>query len=335
MEHLTKLKETEIQKVVHDHISDPSLVLKTESGKRLQILSPGRINPHEGPDFLDVALLVESQIIVGDAEFHRNSSEWFSHEHHNDENFNNVILQIVFKHNTNKKINHDVLVLDPGSLITQTKMDIDKIVELEDLQNFALIRLLRKCTEAQRLINNMKLEKAVVEFSKVFMTRFLERRKRPNYTPDRLQKILNSITDSKVMLFLTNLSNGEDISIADELQVLLKNKIYDEGANFRRELLLNTILPMAVCLADEKSRVALFLWYWSTPALNKYGVLTRKFRDLPQNFLWQQQGMLEYIKEYGQQTNVVAEALQMYGFAEILSFYNQGKSPLDISQLEE
>jgi hypothetical protein len=87
---------------------------------------------------------------------------------------------------------------------------------------------------------------------------------------------------------------------------------------------LNSILPLAICLANEESRIDLFHWYWSTPALHQYGLLTRRFKNLPQNYLWQQQGLLEYLYEYGKKTNVIAELIKDYGFAEILSFYKHG-----------
>ena len=110
---------------------------------------------------------------------------------------------------------------------------------------------------------------------------------------------------------------------------LIRKKNLDEGAHLRRELLLNCVLPLALCIANEESRIGLFLWFWSTPALHQYGMLTRKFKDLPQNFLWQQQGMLEYIKDHGRRVNVVSESLKEYGFAEILSFYRNARAPFN------
>ena len=36
------------RKIVHSLLSDPSNVWQTKSGKRIQVLSPGKINPFEG-----------------------------------------------------------------------------------------------------------------------------------------------------------------------------------------------------------------------------------------------------------------------------------------------
>jgi hypothetical protein len=86
---------------------------------------------------------------------------------------------------------------------------------------------------------------------------------------------------------------------------MTKQKIAGEGVHLRREILLNAIIPMALALAEEETRIALFAWFWSTPALHSYGVLKRKFPNLPQEFLWQQQGMLEYMREHGRKSTDV------------------------------
>jgi len=117
------------------------------------------------------------------------------------------------------------------------------------------------------------------------------------------------------------------VFIPDKMMQLLKEKISDEGAALRREIILNCILPLSLAIADDKARINLFLWFWSASALNIYGVLKRKFPNVPQNFLWQQQGMLEYMKEYGTKKNVEKEAFSGYGFGELLSFYYEGKTP--------
>jgi len=123
--------------------------------------------------------------------------------------------------------------------------------------------------------------------------------------------------------------------VPDVIQTLIRNKILDEGAHLRRELILNCVLPLSLCLAGEEARISLFLWFWSTPALHPYGLLNRRFKELPQNFLWQQQGMLEYIREHGRKGNVVSEAIKEYGFGEILSFYRLGRSPFREKVIEE
>jgi hypothetical protein len=324
------IHERQLQKMVHGFISEPSRILRTESGKRLQILSPGHINPHAGPDFLETAIFLQGYVIVGDIEFHRNCSDWFAHGHQNDPNYSSVILHIVFN-NDSPGFKGEVLCLEPELLHEVSKKpsgDIKEIIkDIEDLQQFALIRLLRKTSEAKKLIKHSGLENAIEIYTRDYLNRYAAMRKRPAYNDERLRKITLAVCNSMAADFLYALRSEENLSIPDTMQEILKKRIHDEGAHLRREIILNSILPIAIALANEQSRINLFLWYWSVPALHQYGVLKRKFPDMPQNFLWQQQGMLEYMRNHGKRSNVVSEIVTEYGFAELLSFYRQGNSP--------
>ena len=331
--------EKELQSRVHQIISEPSKVFKTKSGKRLQILSPGRHNSSEGPDFLEIAVLLNGFLIVGDCEFHINASDWISHKHENNDNYKNVILHIVI--NDDKDINgkFETLVLD-NVIDELTKLKSIKITEdilsnIEELQNFALVRLLRKTSEAKKTRLNYSLADSLAIMSQRFISRYEQRRRRPQYNAEKLSKLIDCINSSAIFQFLQNLENGEIITIPDMMQNLLKTKISDEGPHLRRELILNAVLPLALAVANEESRVNLFVWYWSTPALNKYRILQDRFPDNPQHFLWQQQGMLEFLKEYGKKENIVAESIKEYGFLEVLSFYRVGRLPLEFFEFNE
>lgn len=332
---IEKLHEKKLQKTIHKIISDPSIVRTTVSGKRMQIVSPGRINVHEGPDFLSIAILLEGTLIVGDAEFHKKSSDWFIHYHQNQESYKSVILHIVMENDAPKDFPFEILIID-NKEVKENLLSFDKeppkkpdIISIEELQDYALIRLLRKASEAQKLLNNLSLDNTFLILCKNYLERYISRRKRPIYSQERLQYILNNITSSKSYQFLEQLASGSQMKISEKMFSLLKIKLADEGAGLRREIILNCVLPIALCLADTESRISLFLWFWSTPSLIQYGMLTRRFSELPQNFLWQQQGMLEYLREYGGKGSLVSDAIREYGFAEVLSFYKIGKSPLE------
>ena len=55
--------------------------------------------------------------------------------------------------------------------------------------------------------------------------------------------------------------------------------------------------------------------------MQSYGILKRKFPEFEQKFLWQQQGMLEYLKEYGRKPRSVGEAKLQYKPDIDLDFY--------------
>ncbi len=331
---IEELSERDLQEAVHHLISDPSVVRQTQSGKRIQILSPGRHNFHQGPDFLEVAIFLNGSVIVGDAEFHKNTSDWEKHKHSNDKNYKDVILHLVINDDSPIfDLNAELLIIKPDEIKKawqELKDEIQKETDLssiEDLQHFALLRLLRKTAEAQKLLRQFGLDSALSKLTEEFILKYFSRRKRPIYSSEDLKNIIKSIGKSSALKFLEELESGYCSYIADTLYRLLKEKISIEGAHLRRELILNCVLPLAISLANEEARISLFLWFWSTPSLHKYGILKRKYPDLPQNFLWQQQGMLEYMRLYGRKPNIVSEAIKDYGFAETLSFYRQGKSP--------
>jgi len=74
--------------------------LTTVDGKHLRVIYPGRINGDNGPDFRDAVIAVdESNLLKGDIEIHVKPSDWYSHRHHCDPEYNNVILHVVAQHN--------------------------------------------------------------------------------------------------------------------------------------------------------------------------------------------------------------------------------------------
>jgi len=334
---ISLLPERELQRHVQRLISDPAKVLTTVSGKRLQILSPGELNVYEGPDFLDAAILLEGLVIVGDVEFHKSASDWKRHSHDDDNKYKNVILHVVMNNDSLGKLgNFETLVINYEDLENTIALPETNRIEpddfsFEDLQHFALIRLLIKSAEIQKELNENGLKQTVKNIVLNYINRYNSRRKRPVYTDEKFNQIINNLENSAISNFLNSIEKGEIISVPDNLHVLMKTKIADEGAHLRREILLNCVIPLAICLANDEARISLFLWYWSTPSLHTYGILTRKFKNLPQNFLWEQQGMLEYMKEYGKRPNIVRDAIKTYGFAEILSFYRLGKAPFKYS----
>lgn len=69
--------------------------LKTTCGKEIVLISPGRQNATDGPDFKGAEIEIEGIRWHGDIEIHTKSQYWYSHGHHQDGNFNPVILHVV------------------------------------------------------------------------------------------------------------------------------------------------------------------------------------------------------------------------------------------------
>ncbi len=72
--------------------------LYTTDGEAIIVLDPGKHNHYAGPDFIEAKVKIGSTEWYGNIEIHSQSSQWFKHNHHNDSNYNNVILHVVWQH---------------------------------------------------------------------------------------------------------------------------------------------------------------------------------------------------------------------------------------------
>lgn len=320
------MKEIDIQKKVRNYLSSKPLTnFITKSGKSIQIISPGIINVTEGPDYLDFSFMINGKIIVGDAEFHRKSSEWFQHKHNEDKNYENVILHIVFEDNS-KDTEPDILILDKEEVLdVELQPNTLDVTTYEEIQHYALLRLLRKSTIAQKNINQNGQRNGIKVTVQQFLISYIARKRRPVYSEGTAIDFVKAFDNSVAYTFLESIIDGLEFDIYKKIDEIAKNKIHNEGKGLRIEVLINCILPLALCLGETRNRVKLLEWYWSAKAINHYGVLDRRFEELSQSYVWQQQGMLEYLKEFGTKRKITAEAIQDYGINHILDFYSYGK----------
>ncbi|MBC7850264.1 MAG: DUF2851 family protein [Chitinophagaceae bacterium] len=74
--------------------------LVVENGENLTVLHPGILNTHQGPDFSFARIKCGSTLLAGNIELHLKSSDWFRHKHDTDDNYQNVILHVVWEHDT-------------------------------------------------------------------------------------------------------------------------------------------------------------------------------------------------------------------------------------------
>ncbi len=75
--------------------------LTSTEDEQFNVIYPGRSNGDKGPDFRDAVIVSKSRLIRGDVEVHVRSSDWYSHKHHADVEYNNVILHVVMWHDCN------------------------------------------------------------------------------------------------------------------------------------------------------------------------------------------------------------------------------------------
>ena len=89
-----KVEEQTIQKIWHEQNFN-SFGLTTECGARLEISSPGIWNKaEEGPDFKNAKIILNGKKINGDIEIHFQAQDWCNHGHHEESNYEKVILHV-------------------------------------------------------------------------------------------------------------------------------------------------------------------------------------------------------------------------------------------------
>jgi len=72
--------------------------LETTNSEIIEIISTGTENANSGPDFLNAKIRINKQLWAGNVEIHINSSDWYIHSHEIDENYDSVILHVVWEH---------------------------------------------------------------------------------------------------------------------------------------------------------------------------------------------------------------------------------------------
>ncbi|MGB6268003.1 MAG: DUF2851 family protein, partial [Olleya sp.] len=78
-----------------------------------------------GPDFFNAQLTIDNQLWAGNVEIHIKSSDWFVHNHEVDANYDNVILHVVWEHDTNvfRKDNTQIPTIELKKYVSQSALN--------------------------------------------------------------------------------------------------------------------------------------------------------------------------------------------------------------------
>ena len=74
--------------------------LQTTTQEPIILKTVGLPNVNSGPDFFNAQLSIGTQMWAGNVEIHVKSSDWYVHHHETDPAYDNVILHVVWEHNT-------------------------------------------------------------------------------------------------------------------------------------------------------------------------------------------------------------------------------------------
>ena len=74
--------------------------LTTTEGMPVEIVNPGFRNQDSGPDFREAKVRIGGQLWAGQVEIHVRTSDWNRHGHQYDKAYRNVMLHVVYEHDT-------------------------------------------------------------------------------------------------------------------------------------------------------------------------------------------------------------------------------------------
>ena len=128
-----------------------TLNLKTSNGEEIVIVNVGQYLELAGPDFFNAQIIIGDQKWAGNVEIHLKSSDWYVHHHERDVNYENVILHVVWEHDTEifRKNNSEIPVLELRQYVdTATIANYQSLVspkswifcekKLNEIDNFTL-----------------------------------------------------------------------------------------------------------------------------------------------------------------------------------------------------
>ncbi len=104
-----------------------SFEMTTTSGEAVTVIAAGQYLELAGPDFFNAQITIGGQKWAGNVEIHLKSSDWYLHHHEQDPAYENVILHVVWEHDTEifRKNNSTIPVLE-----------LKNYVEPQTLQNY-------------------------------------------------------------------------------------------------------------------------------------------------------------------------------------------------------
>jgi hypothetical protein len=98
------------------------LDLRTTNDEKLSIIKVGEFTQLAGPDFFNAQIEIDQQKWAGNVEIHIKSSDWYVHNHERDDNYDSVILHVVWEHDAAifRKDNSEIPVLEIKNYVSST-----------------------------------------------------------------------------------------------------------------------------------------------------------------------------------------------------------------------
>lgn len=198
--------------------------LKTTRGESISVLKLGEHNHNSGPDFFNTQLSIDGQLWAGNVEIHVKSSDWYVHGHEKDKAYDNVILHVVWEHDT------DIFRND------------NSVIPTLELKNFVDVHLINNYKELLQSKSWINCETHYSEVDEFVLNNWLERLyiERLERKSDEILKFLkDSQNDWEAVLFKMLLKNfglkvnGEAfLSLANSLDYSVVRKLQHNTLDF-------------------------------------------------------------------------------------------------------
>lgn len=195
----------------------------------IAILKLGEHNHNSGPDFFNAQLSIDGQLWAGNVEIHVKSSDWYLHGHEKDKAYDNVILHVVWEHNTEvfRNDNSVIPTLELKPLVNRNLInnymallqskswinceahypEVDEFVLNNWIERLYIERLERKSNDIQKMLKASQNDWEAVLFKmllknfglKVNGESFLSLANSVDYSVVR--KLQHNSTDTEALLF--------------------------------------------------------------------------------------------------------------------------------------
>jgi len=198
--------------------------LKTTRGESISVLKLGEHNHNSGPDFFNSQLSIDGQLWAGNVEIHVKSSDWYVHGHEKDKAYDNVILHVVWEHDT------DIFRND------------NSVIPTLELKNFVDVHLINNYKELLQSKSWINCETHYSEVDEFVLNNWLERlyiERLERKSGEILKFLKDSQNDWETVLFKMLLKNfglkvnGEAfLSLANSLDYSVVRKLQHNTLDF-------------------------------------------------------------------------------------------------------
>ncbi len=161
--------------------------LKTTQKESIQLLNSGEHNHNTGPDFFNAQLKIGNQLWAGNVEIHIKSSDWYVHGHEKDDNYDAVVLHVVWE--------NDIEVYRKDNSVIPT-LELKKFIDKKILTNYQqLFSVSQKWINCEHEIDTIDVFSLNNWLERLYIERLEQKSK-------LIQKLLNaSKNDWEAVLF--------------------------------------------------------------------------------------------------------------------------------------